>query len=707
MRFNSETNLNHVNQRHLNSLPYYFTTKLQQNSNNNPNSNIAHFTTNPSLTSIPRFYNKKLKFILPFLIIILCIYKTFTIYLTTELDQQLLENHALNLNKNSNFNPKNIALDLFNYLIELNHSINSSNLGTKDGIFFHWDDWVDLSGANHLINKARIASPSGIYCDHSLIQYGNVNGHWLESYDTKIFRGAVNLYCSYDIPEKVIITTDESLIEIPVIGKRRFGGNDKTIPVKSDQLINKMKILTNKFNNISKDDNKKELTNFNIKSIKNLQKQVMIEPEDFIFKPDIEIFSLQEKLNNQTITSKELKYLEFLEYSNNHLVDFSDRYFKYPWIYSDIFQGNSHHIAYPFFKRYISDRERQSILHHMIRNWFQFAEVNGFASWINHGSLLGWAFNGLNMPWDTDIDIQMPIAQLDRLGRNFNRTLIMENPRYGNARYWLEIAPTYIRQGNGKNFIDARFIDISSGLYIDISALSHTEIPPPIDEKNFKDNLKTMSVHCKNWNWHTLDELLPIRHTFFEGSSVYIPNKVEQPLRNKYGQNALIEYNYHNHNYQSDISLWVNNKICKSPPKNLNNRFNKWNQLTKKGACNSRILQDEFNIIKECVERHHLLNSNLDNFNFYNIEEIGDLPIFRKDSFDYYNDINNQLVFNDDWYIRKEIIKSNQLISDSNENQDSNQEQFYLKQEDQQQEKQHSSINNDHSSSISNVQTSS
>ena len=30
---------------------------------------------------------------------------------------------------------------------------------------------------------------------------------------------------------------------------------------------------------------------------------------------------------------------------------------------------------------------------------------------------------------------------------NLNQTLIIENPRFGNARYWLEYTPSYIRQG--------------------------------------------------------------------------------------------------------------------------------------------------------------------------------------------------------------------------------------------------------------------
>lgn len=596
-------------------------------------------------TTIPKFYNKKLRALLPFLLLLLCLYKTATVFFKTEINQAELEAHALAYHKSTEFNPKNIALDLYNYVIEQQHSL-ESKVGDSRGIYFHWDDWVDLSASNHLLNRAKLASPSGTYCELSLVKFGSVSGHKLESYETKVQRGAVNLYCSHPLPQRVVIATDESLIEVPVIGKKRFG-NHKTVPVKSDQLVNKMKQLH------------QASANFTRKPIIDLQKQVAIEPDDFIFKPDVEIFGLQEKLNNQTITSEEMKYLEFLEYSNNHLVDHTDRYFKYPWIYTDMLQGKSHHIAYPFFKRYISDRERQSVMHHIIRAWFQFAEVNGFASWINHGSLLGWAFNGLNMPWDTDIDVQMPIAQLDRLARNYNRTLVMENPRYGNGRYWLEVAPTYIRQGNGRSFIDARFVDIQSGLYIDISALSHTEVPPPTD-KNGKlvDNLSTMSVHCKNWNWHSLDELLPIRHTYFEGASVYIPKKVKEPLKHKYGAKALTNYHFHNHNYQSDISLWVNDQVCANPPfSKTKSRFNKYQQLTKKGACNSKVLQDEYNIVKECTQRHHELNQDLDQPKFYDIATMGDLPIFRKDAWDYYYEINHHLANNDNWYIRKEIIK--------------------------------------------------
>ncbi|EGW35139.1 uncharacterized protein SPAPADRAFT_58328 [Spathaspora passalidarum NRRL Y-27907] len=352
------------------------------------------------------------------------------------------------------------------------------------------------------------------------------------------------------------------------------------------------------------------------------------------------------------------------------MVDNTPRYFKYPWIITDIIQGRAHHLSFPFFKRYIGDRERHSILHHMVRSWFQFTQVHGFNTWINYGNLLGWTYNGINMPWDTDIDVQIPIAQLDRLARDFNQSIIMENPRYGNARYLLEIAPTYIRQGNGKNFIDARFIDINSGLYIDISALSRTGFHPPAE---FHNKESDMLVHCKNWNWHSLDELLPLRHTYFEGASVYIPQNVSQILTYKYGTKSFTQTKYHNHNYQKDIQMWVPDYICKKSPKH---RFNEFGQLTRSGACNSEMLMDEYDITKECTQRHQNLNQDLSNPKYYNIE---DLPIFRKDAWDYYNDLNNNLVNHDRWYVQMEPPKRSsvkQHISNDNDEEEDDSEFF-------------------------------
>lgn len=517
-------------------------------------------------------------------------------------------------------------------------------IGDASGIYFHWDDWVDLYPANSILNNYR--GFDDCQCDESIIRFASINGYWLESYNKKVLRGMANVFCIKEIPQKIILQDSHKFTEIPVIGKKRFGNLIDTEFSQTD-LID----TVDSFESLAepKSTKKSKPLPFKTHPIKPLNKTNELNSDDFHFDPDYEIYKLDKLSQLNQLSSHEHHYLQFLKYAND-LVEHTDRYFKYPWIYTDIIQGNSHHLAYPFFKRFIGIRERQSIIQHMIRTWFEFAESINIPSWVNYGSLLGWSYNGVNMPWDTDVDIQLSIRHLDYLAQHFNRSLILENPRVGNAKYYLDISPTYIKQGNGKNFIDARFIDINSGLYIDISALSHSNFKPPKD-LDLADPNEANLVHCKHFNWHSLGELLPIRHTWFEGSSVYIPNNVTSILTRKYGKASYTtKTRYMNYNYQSDIKLWVSDDICSKPPHG--NRFEdrEESQLSKNGACNSEFLQDEYQINHKFAQRHAQYNQDLDIPGDYVVEEIGDLPLSRKDSWDFYNDISNHAVDNANWF---------------------------------------------------------
>ncbi|KAK6460663.1 LicD family-domain-containing protein [Scheffersomyces coipomensis] len=606
---------------------------------------------------LPKFYNKRLKNLFIGLILLTTLFISFNFQIfdfslsfpvNTKAIQTLLETQALKQQRDSDFNPRSPLFALYSYL---NNQPNPKNIGNSDGIFFHWDDWTDLSPGNKILNPYRHQEPSG-KCDSIIEQFASVDGYWIESYDKKVLRSTTNLYCLKEIPQNIYLMNDDSMTTIPVIGKKRL---DYTI-IGGDHVNNidlsKQKLISEMIKYEKLPEKKFEITPYK----KSFADEIDIDVEDFIFNPDLEIFKLQNKLNDKSISEKELNYLQFLKYSNNYAADNSGRYFKYPWIITDIVTGRSHHLAYPFFKRFIGDRERQSIVHHIIRVWFEFAKTNDFVSWINYGNLLGWEYNGVNMPWDTDVDIQMPIVQLDRLAREFNQSLIIENPRYGNGKYLLEVSPTYIKQGNGKNFIDARFIDINSGIYIDLTALSHSNFKPPsdiYDKIEGSSDLTTMFVHCKNWNWHTIDELLPLQQSYFEGSPVLIPHNVTQILSRKYGKESISsKLHFQNHNYQTDIQMWVPDSICKNAPSLDHSRFDKFNNsLTFEGACKSDILQDEYNILSECIHRDQLLKSKEVEF-----DELKELPLFRKDPWDYFNDINNRLVDNERWYVNQEIV---------------------------------------------------
>jgi len=605
-----------------------------------------------------RFYPTRC---LTVLILILSVGGILHFGLFPDFSEELLEDAALQQLKESGFDPKRLTMEVYDYIQRVTDKTETSHRGGKldamnqnlprdsyskhtspdedqldhesfhqqnlqlatEPFYFHWDSFIDLSPGNIFLNHFRTKYPNG-QCDSTLNKFASVNAYWIESYNTKLLRSLANAYCIKDIPSKIYVVTDDNMIEVPVAGKRRTSLKFNT-PTK-EELVAKMELLTNK-------DYIKSV--FETHTFKPLQKSINVQPQDFLYDADAEIFKLQRKLNLDRISASELSHLKFLRYSKE-LVQYSDRYFKYPWIYSDIVVGRAKHLAYPFFTRYIGNSERRAVLQHLVRVWFQFAEINGFTSWINYGNLMGWAFNGVNLPWDTDIDIQMPILHLDRMAREFNNSFFIENPRFGNGKYLLEIAPTYTRHGNGRNFIDGRFIDVNSGLYIDLSALSHTEEYPHTKIPKIYNSLKTMTVHCKNWNWHSLRELLPIRHTYFDGGSVYIPHNVTRLMLLKYGSDSLTNFNFERHNFQQDISLWVPDDVCRAAPDG--ERFEN-GDFTLTGACNDIHLQDEYKIVEKCKDRHLRLNKDLDIPSDYEVEKEGDLPIVRKDPWDYYNDL--------------------------------------------------------------------
>ena len=80
----------------------------------------------------------------------------------------------------------------------------------------------------------------------------------------------------------------------------------------------------------------------------------------------------------------------------------------------------------------------QIILDRLLRNWFKFAEAKGIVSWIAHGPLLSWYWDGLMFPFDIDIDLQMPSSELNRLAANYNMTLVIEDLNEGYGKYLID-----------------------------------------------------------------------------------------------------------------------------------------------------------------------------------------------------------------------------------------------------------------------------
>lgn len=115
----------------------------------------------------------------------------------------------------------------------------------------------------------------------------------------------------------------------------------------------------------------------------------------------------------------------------------------------------------------------------------------GAETWIIHGTLLGWWWNRKVcspkprlyiypdittqiMPWDSDIDVQMTNASVHMLACYYNMTIHTFDVGDDERRdYMLEVNPKYTDPSydDSLNVIDARWIDIETGLFIDITAV--------------------------------------------------------------------------------------------------------------------------------------------------------------------------------------------------------------------------------------------
>lgn len=274
----------------------------------------------------------------------------------------------------------------------------------------------------------------------------------------------------------------------------------------------------------------------------------------------------QKPLNSQTHASSSsfssLKpSLEQLSHAQTALdqirgADASPKYYNEVFINAD--SGfKFKHADWRFFKKDMIPAEYAETLNRVVRAWSCFTVCENFLSWLAHGTLLWWYWNGLPLPWDEGVDLQAPVAELDRLACKYINTLIVELPEQaansdnkksieGSAgRYLFEVVPTYVerRQGNGNNMIDAWFVDVDTGLYIDITGLAHiidekVEIGTTLtenDAEQFQMPKKFSTLYgCKSYHYYSEEDVLQLRLSLFEGAPIYVPNNYKNILKAEY-----------------------------------------------------------------------------------------------------------------------------------------------------------------------------
>ncbi|KAJ4144407.1 hypothetical protein LMH87_003291 [Akanthomyces muscarius] len=216
------------------------------------------------------------------------------------------------------------------------------------------------------------------------------------------------------------------------------------------------------------------------------------------------------------------------------------------------------HYDLRYFKEEVAYNERSTILRSLIRSYLETMQAKGVETWLAHGTLLGWWWNAQVMPWDYDLDVQVSIETMEWLAANLNGTEYTHAPNQEmemppidashNRTYLLDINPHYIdlTSGGGHNIIDGRWIDMDSGMFVDITVLR---------EHPFQQGPGVWS--CKNGHQYTAQDLWPLRVTEFVGTHARIPHNVEQILSKEYSLSSLEKETHEYHHWNHDLKQWV------------------------------------------------------------------------------------------------------------------------------------------------------
>lgn len=206
-----------------------------------------------------------------------------------------------------------------------------------------------------------------------------------------------------------------------------------------------------------------------------------------------------------------------------------------------------------YFKSKVSYEEHRLVLRDLIRSYLFHMNSYGVETWIAHGTLLGWWWNGQIMPWDYDLDVQVSNNTLQWIGDNLNRTEHSWNytetasGEFISKKYLLDINPHHvdIDRSDGRNIIDGRWIDMQNGMYVDITGLREREVDRP------------GVWSCKNKHRYKSQDLWPMRITEFEGVKARVPFNFNKILVDEYDTKSLVTESWAGHRWDHDNKIWI------------------------------------------------------------------------------------------------------------------------------------------------------
>lgn len=417
----------------------------------------------------------------------------------------------------------------------------------------------------------------------------------------------------------------------------KTGWNIETLRFRTSGLLNKFGVEKIIRNTDHKSINEKET----YLAVKDLKKGGQMKVSSWKF--DDFVWDEEEFLNELSLSAVTNELDNKLYTEIDRLEKFRIQSGYHPkYLYEAQLYGSSlgSHYDWRFFQgSLITNDYRQSIIHKLARTWLRFCFENNLKTFIAYGSMLGWIRNGLTLPWDGDIDVIVTMESLNLLARNFNQTMIIDYSSKDGFQtamtgYLIDINPAYYSRikGDGNNVIDGRLIDISTGIYLDITALAwsknylkETSINKKLKklvDKDFEinqyfalegddvyietlmDQLKVLQeekqlIHCKNDNVYTIDELSIMIPSYFEGVRAYFPHDYEKIIWRLYPK-ALTRVTELDYVFDHKLRLWLNLYDCPDyADENMIAYFD-----PPFGTCNCTKVIDEYKLTHAYTERH-------------------------------------------------------------------------------------------------------
>lgn len=123
----------------------------------------------------------------------------------------------------------------------------------------------------------------------------------------------------------------------------------------------------------------------------------------------------------------------------------------------------------------------------------------------------------------------------------------------------LEVNPHYVNreQTDTLNVIDARWVDTTSGLFIDITTARYNTTHPAGDGM----------LSCKDGHEYRDSYIFPLRDTYFEGAPAKIPFAYKEVLEAEYRERALTLQDFEGHHFDENKMEWIPVPKKIEPPK--------------------------------------------------------------------------------------------------------------------------------------------